>query len=224
MTREETPKGRYRVAGGRGEWPGSAAVCRSPGLPAVVPPAGGAGARAGAGDRAPQAGPRYPARPGRQSRCREQGTSPLRVAVSGRHHDGQRRGPAHDREPQRLTLARRRLQPRPSGFPPQQWARYGSGARSGRSWTSRPAKQGPTGLREAATWPGTPAPALFMPLCRADRALWGRLGSRGSTGGCLARGRGRRRGPPRRRSSRPAGCGRGRTTRRAGAAQAGCAW
>jgi hypothetical protein len=134
------------VAGGQGEWPGSAAVCGSPGLPAVVPPAGGAraGAGGGAGDGALEAdrrcpGSRCPAGPRSAAalqarRCPRSGRGVLAGTTTGRAAD-----PAHGREPPPLTPGQPPAATRPSGFPPQQWARYGSGARSGRSWTSRPA-------------------------------------------------------------------------------------
>ena len=90
----------------------------------------------------------------RQYRCRGQGTSRFWSRVLA----GTTTGSAADPNGPRTSATRPRQSPaatRLSVFLPSHGRGDGSGARSGRSWASRPAKLGPAGRREAVTGPGT---------------------------------------------------------------------
>ena len=160
MTGEETPKGRDRWSvvpvSGRGLRLG-AGLRRCPPwyCPQEEP---GREQEQGTGRRRRIGGARArgaPSGPRPAAELPRAGTSPFRSRGSGRHHGGQRRGPAHDRDPPPLTPASRLPQPALPVFLPSHGGADGSGARSGRSWMSRPPKPGPPGPPEAATGPRT---------------------------------------------------------------------
>ena len=169
------PQRAVPVAGGPAEWRRSAAGCGSPALPAVVPPAGGARAGVGAGDGALEAVPRCPARgasAGSIAAAARHQSVP--VAVSGRHHDGQRRGPAHDGEPQPLTPSSRLPQPSLRFFSQVMGALTGpEPAQGGPGPAGQPSRDQRAGGKRSPD--RGPSPICTTMLWFARRELTGRL-------------------------------------------------
>ena len=172
--RGEKPERPVPAAGGRGEWRRPAGGCGSPALPAGVPPAEGTRAGAGAAGGSTAGGPavraRCPAGPRPPVALPRARHRPVPVAGPGRHHDGQRRRPARDREPPPPTPASRPQQPALPVLQPSHGSTDG-GQSPLRAALSKPATQAETSEPTRSTHrAGHPAPYMYRcaAVCPAE--------------------------------------------------------